>query len=188
MSVLRAAAAPVRVQIRTLLFLTAFLLSGCLGNKSSNAPGVAPPPVVNTMAVRVDSGPAAGTGAINHAYVTVRVCVPGSTTQCANIDHVWLDTGSWGLRLVGSVLAAASVTLGAETDAQGRTIEECLRFAGGQTWGPVVLADVTLAGEVAAKVPVQILNDTAGGTPPPATCAMRSTADFNSESASGKWW
>ncbi len=169
MSVLRAAAAPARAKLCTLFFSASFLVRAWLGNKSGPAPSVAPT-VVNTMAVSVDSGPAAAGGAINHAYVTVRVCVAGSTTQCANIDHVWLDTGSWGLRLVGSVLAAASVTLGAETDAQGRTIEECLRFAGGQTWGPVALADVTLAGEVAAKVPVQILNDTAGGAPPPPGC------------------
>jgi hypothetical protein len=156
--------------IRVGTILIATLLAGCVGNKSPNASGGTPPPVVNTMAVSVDSGPAAATGAINHAYVTVRVCAPGSTTQCANIDHVRLDTGSWGLRLVGSVLAAGAVTLSGETDSQGRTIEECVNFAGGQTWGPVVLADVTLAGEVAAKVPLQILNDTGAGAPPPATC------------------
>ncbi|GAC1664296.1 MAG: DUF3443 domain-containing protein [Steroidobacteraceae bacterium] len=122
------------------------------------------------MSVSVDSGPAAATGAINHAYVTVRICTPGSTTQCATIDHVRLDTGSSGLRLVESVLAAGGVSLGAETDSQARTIEECVKFAGGQTWGAVALADVTLAGEVAAKVPVQVLNDTGAGAPPPATC------------------
>ena len=36
---------------------------------------------------------------INHAYVTVEVCVAGTKT-CASIDHVLLDTGSNGLRLV----------------------------------------------------------------------------------------
>jgi hypothetical protein len=156
--------------IRVGTILAAALLAGCLGNKSTNTSGGTPPPVVNTMAVSVDSGPAAATGAINRAYVTVRVCAPGSTTQCANIDHVWLDTGSWGLRLVGSVLAAGGVTLSGETDSQGRTIEQCVNFVGGHTWGPVALADVTLAGEVAAKVPVQILNDTGAGAPPPAAC------------------
>ena len=98
-----------------------------------------PTPVVNTMTVTVDTGPAAATGAINHAYVTVKVCAPGSQTQCASIDHVLLDTGSWGLRLVRSVLTADTVTLSAETDAQGNTIEECVTFGGGQTWGPVAL-------------------------------------------------
>ncbi|HEY0748469.1 MAG TPA: DUF3443 family protein, partial [Steroidobacteraceae bacterium] len=34
----------------------------------------------------------------------------------------------------------------------------------------VALADVTLAGESALKVPVQIMDDTGSGAPPPATC------------------
>ena len=76
---------------------------------------VPPTPTVNTLAVIVDAGPSVGTppapvGAVNRPYVTVKVCVPGSTT-CANIDHVLLDTGSWGLRLVRSVLTADGVTL-----------------------------------------------------------------------------
>jgi Protein of unknown function (DUF3443) len=155
---------------------TACVLSACLGNKSSTPTSTTPPPpVVNTMTVTVDSGPAAAPGAINHAYVTVRVCAPGSTTQCANVDHVLLDTGSWGLRLVRSVLAAGTVTLSAETDTQGNTVEECETFGGGQTWGPVALADITLAGEVAAKLPVQIMDDTNAGAAPPATCGANGT-------------
>jgi len=167
---------PIRIPHYAACMLTASLLSACLGgNGSSVTSGAPPPPVVNTLAVIVDSGPAAATGAVNHAYVTVRVCAPGSTTQCANIDHVLLDTGSWGLRLVRSVLAAGTVTLTAETDAQGRAIEECETFGGGQTWGPVALADVTMAGEVAAKLPVQVMDDTNAGAPPPATCGANGT-------------
>ena len=155
--------------------LAAALLSACLNNGSTPSSATPPPPVVNTMTVIVDTGPAAAAGAINHAYATVRVCVPGSTTQCANVDHVLLDTGSWGLRLVRSVLAAGTVTLSAETDSQGRAIEECETFGGGQTWGPVALADITLAGEVATKLPVQVMDDTGAGAPPPATCGANGT-------------
>src|ERR1700675_2199841 len=108
------------IQIGTIL--AAALLAACLGNKSTSGVGVTPPPpVVNTVTITVDSGPAAATGQFNHAYVTVKVCAPGSGSQCATIDHVLLDTGSWGLRLVGSVLTAGGVTLSAETDAQGLT-------------------------------------------------------------------
>ena len=167
---------PIRIPHYAACMLTASLLSACVGGKGSSiTSGAPPPPVVNTMALIVDTGPAAAPGAVNHAYVTVRVCVPGSTTQCANIDHVLLDTGSWGLRLVRSVLAAGTVTLTAETDAQGRAIEECETFGGGQTWGPVALADVTMAGEVAAKLPVQVMDDTNAGAPPPATCGANGT-------------
>jgi hypothetical protein len=88
---------------------------------------------------------------------------------------VLLDTGSWGLRLVGSVLAAGGVTLSGETDAQGLAIQECVTFGGGQTWGPVALADVSLAGESAAKLPVQIMDDAGTGAPPPATCGAGGT-------------
>ena len=154
-----------------LIFATVGLLGGCIGgNKGGASNTIPPPPTVNTLAVVVDSGPAAATGAFNTPYVTVKVCAPGSVTQCASIDHVLLDSGSWGLRLVRSVLTASAVTLTPETDAQGQTIEECANFGGGQTWGPVATADVTLAGEVAAKLPIQIMDDTLAGAPIPSTC------------------
>ncbi len=150
------------------------LLGACVGNSSTGAGAKSPPPVQNRLTVIVDSGPAGASGQINHAYVTVTVCVPGSQTQCLNIDHVLLDTGSSGLRLVGSVLSA-SVKLSPETDAQGQTLEECVTFGGGQTWGPVALTDVTLAGEAASKVPIQIMDDTGSSAPPPATCGANGT-------------
>jgi hypothetical protein len=151
-----------------LVVLAPCLLCACIGGSKGTATNTVPPtPTVNTLAVVVDAGPS-GVSAFNRPYVTVKVCVPGSTT-CANIDHVLLDTGSWGLRLVRSVLTASGVTLTPSTDAQGKAIQECAAFSGGQTWGPVAPADVTLAGEVAAKVPVQVLDDTNSSAPPPST-------------------
>jgi hypothetical protein len=158
------------------------LLGGCVGNHTAAA-AKAVPPVLNRMNIMVDSGPAGATGQVNHAYVTVTVCTPGSKTHCATIDHVLLDTGSSGLRVVGSVLAAA-LTLSPEADAQGQTLEECVTFGGGQTWGPVAQADVTLAGELAAKVPIQILDDAASGAAPPGTCGANGTL-LNSVSGFG---
>lgn len=152
-----------------LVILAPCLLCACIGGSKGTATNTAPPaPTVNTLAVIVDAGPVAAGGAINRPYVTVKVCVPGSTT-CANVDHVMLDTGSWGLRLVRSVLSAGGVTLTPSTDAQGQSIQECAVFSGGQTWGPVALADVTLAGEVAAKLPVQVLDDTNSSPQAPTT-------------------
>jgi hypothetical protein len=167
--------------------LATLVLDGCL--KSNGPPGgTSPPaPTPNVMALNVDSGPVGASGAINHAYVTVKVCVSGSQNDCASIDHVLLDTGSFGLRLVRSVLAAHAVTLAAETDGQSRTIEECVSFNGGQTWGPVALADITLAGEVAAKLPVQVMDDTGAGSPPPSGCGSNGTLinDVSGFSANG---
>ena len=150
------------------------LLSACFGGNGTGTAPVKPTQVLNTLALTVDSGPAGASGAVNHAYVTLMVCVPGQA-QCASIDHVLLDTGSEGLRLVRSVLSAQSITLSAQTDGQGRAIEECVSFGGGQTWGPVALADVTLAGESAAKLPIQIMDDTLAGAPPPAICGANGT-------------
>jgi hypothetical protein len=161
-----------------LVVLAPCLLCACIGgsNNGTATNTVPPTPTVNTLAVIVDAGPVAGGGAINRPYVTVKVCVPGSTT-CASVDHVLLDTGSWGLRLVRSVLTASGVTLSPTTDAQSRRIEECASFAGGETWGPVALADVTLAGEVASKVPVQVLDDTntEPGAPSSSACYLNTS-------------
>jgi hypothetical protein len=168
------------------------LLGACFGGNGNGSTAAVnkPAPVLNTLALTVDSGPAGASGAINHAYVTVKVCVSGSQTQCANVDHVLLDTGSEGLRLVRSVLTAQSIALSVETDAQGQAIEECVSFGGGQTWGPVALADVSLAGETAAKVPVQVMDDTLAGAPPPPTCGANGTlldgvAGFNANGVLG---
>ncbi len=162
------------IQIGTML--TAGAMSACIGgNGTTTAAATNPVSTPNTLTLTVDSGPTGATGAINHAYVTVKVCVPGSQTQCASIDHVLLDTGSSGLRLVRSVLAAHAVTLSAEADAQGRAVEECVSFGGGQTWGAVAQADVSLAGETAAKLPVQVMNDTSAGAPPPSGCGANGT-------------
>lgn len=158
-----------RLKSMSAIVCAAVMLTACINNNSKNA-SVAPPPVVNVLALTVDSGPSGVTGAVNHAYATIRICAPGSQSQCTNIDHVLLDTGSFGLRLVRSVLDAGMVSLKATTDAQGLTIEECVHFGGGQTWGAVTLADVTMAGESAANLPVQVMDDTGVGAPPPAGC------------------
>jgi hypothetical protein len=161
--------------IRPAVPIAVCLLSGCLGGNGTSVPAASPTPVLNTTVLVVDGGPAGTSGAINHAYVTVNVCAAGSQMQCADIDHVLLDTGSSGLRLVRSVLAAHTVALTPLADAANRTIEECMSFVGGQTWGPVALADVRLAGETAGKLPVQIMDDTSSDAPPPATCGANGT-------------
>lgn len=162
---------------RALILAAVSLLTACVGSNNPAAGGgtVTATPTLNVVSLSIDSGPTGAPGQFNHAYVTVRVCTPGSTSQCANIDHVLIDTGSSGLRLVRSVLTAAGVTLPTALDASGQSIEECVSFGGGQTWGPVASADVALAGETAAALPVQILDDTGTGAPPPANCGARGT-------------
>jgi hypothetical protein len=104
--------------------------------------------------VIVDSGP--NTGSVNTLFVSVTVCVPGSTTNCQTIDHIQVDTGSYGLRLLAPVL---SVKLPVVTLANGNSLVECTQFVDGFSWGPVESADVQIAGETAHSLPVQVIGD-----------------------------
>jgi hypothetical protein len=114
----------------------------------------------NEVAVSVDSGV---TGVPNMPFVSVTVCAPG-TTQCQTIDHVLVDTGSWGLRVFASQLPA-SMTLPQQQDAQGNQLAECMQFFDGYTWGSVRLADVHIGGETAPSLPIQVIDPGYSATP-----------------------
>jgi Protein of unknown function (DUF3443) len=123
---------------------------------------------MNVAPIIVDAGPNPSSfTTANVAFVTVTVCVPGSPTQCQNIDHVQVDTGSEGLRLLSSVL---TVSLPQQT-VGGNPLDECTMFLDGYVWGSVAAADVTIAGETASNIPVHLLNSST----PPATCSQQST-------------
>ena len=127
------------------------------GTPTSNAGGnsVTPPTASNVAAVVVDPGPAGNY--TNGLFVTVTVCVPGTTT-CQSIDHVLVDTGSEGLRVLGSVL---TLPLPQQKDATGNAIAQCNVFADGTfTWGPLASADIQIAGEKASAVPIQVIGET----------------------------
>jgi hypothetical protein len=116
----------------------------------------------------VDSGPS-GVAAFNFAYVTVTICAPGSTTNCQNIDHVKVDTGSIGLRIVSSVLSttlAAALPQEIDPALQSSPIAECAAPTYNIPnlvvwWGPVKHADVSISGETASNVAIQVIGDPA---------------------------
>jgi len=113
------------------------------------------PPNVETLTV--DAGP---TGGVNTAFVSVTLCVPGSTTSCQTIDHIEVDTGSIGLRILAD--APLTLALPQETNGSGGPpITECLQFADGSSYGSLRVADVTLpgSGEQASNVVVQLIGD-----------------------------
>jgi len=56
----------------------------------------------NQIPVVVDAGPA-GANAINLLYASITLCAPG-TTNCQTIDHLVVDTGASGVRVLASVL------------------------------------------------------------------------------------
>lgn len=110
------------------------------------------PSGANVAAVTVDLGPDGNS--VNTLFVSVTVCVPGSTTNCQTIDHVEVDTASYGLRLLSSVVM---VPLPVQTLTSGASLLECTNFVQGYSWGPVVAADVQIAGETASSLPVQVI-------------------------------
>ena len=129
----------------------------------------------NSMPIALDAGPTGiATRQINVPYVSVTVCPPNSsgvTLACQTIDHVQLDTGSTGLRLLNSVLYS-NLNLPSANTSGGPAIGECATFGIGVTWGSVVLADIYLGGEVARSVPIQNIGAQPGGvTAVPADCS-----------------
>ncbi len=141
-------------------FLTGALLTlaGCGGGGSVAASST--PTTVNNVAVIVDTGPPL-VDAVNSLYITVTLCAPGDNSQCQTIDHVLVDTGSTGFRVLASVLGngVSPAQLGAVTDANGNAIVECTQFVDGYSWGPVKTATLQIAGEVASNVPIQVIGD-----------------------------
>ena len=124
-----------------------------------------PPAVRNALSVSVDAGPP-GTGYnVNRLYTDVTICKPGSTTQCQTIDHVLVDTGSTGLRLLSSAMAP-DLNLSRVPGASGLPLLNCSQFVDNTfAWGPVATADIVLGGETAANVPIQIIADPAFNRP-----------------------
>jgi hypothetical protein len=108
------------------------------------------------------------------------VCLPGTST-CQTISHVLVDTGSYGLRLLASALNGLITTAHYQQDPStgGNYIVECLPFADGYTWGPVASVDLYIGGEKASGLPINIIDDSAGGTLEPAAPASCSSQGNN---------
>ena len=156
------------------------LLSACGGGGGSGgssnpplasgvclAPSASTPanPASNAIPITVENWQCNGTpvGNVNTPYVSVTVCQPGTTT-CQTIDHVLLDTGSFGLRILASTLALPALTSG------GAPVGECAQFLSFNTWGAVQRADIHLASETASNVPIQVIGSMPSG-PNNAPCA-----------------
>jgi hypothetical protein len=143
-----------RLGLSAVLCLSAFACGGGGGSASNGGPPPPPPPTNNTASVIVDAGP--NSSSVNTLFTSVTICVPGSTTSCQTIDHIQVDTGSYGLRILAPVL---TLTLPIEKLASGNSLAECTQFVDGFSWGPIVTADIQIAGETAHSLPVQVIGD-----------------------------
>jgi hypothetical protein len=107
----------------------------------------------NVMNANVTHG-VTGRG-VEQPFGAIKVCVPGSTTQCQIISGLLIDTGSFGLRIFSQAL---TVHLPVQTSGSDR-IAECAAFGSFTAWGRVATADVTMGGEPTIQnLPVQIIN------------------------------
>lgn len=99
-----------------------------------------------------------GCGYINQPCISVKVCVPGTST-CEVIDNILLDTGSYGLRLFN---CATSLSLPSQTIISSGTsypLVELVSYADHTCdWGPIKLADVILGSQTASNIPIQIVS------------------------------
>ncbi|MGC1458482.1 MAG: DUF3443 family protein [Steroidobacteraceae bacterium] len=163
------------------LICLALVLAGCGGGGGTVATGSGGgggggggggvPTAYNVVNAIVDQGPAAlinsGTAAVNIMYVKVTICVPGSTSNCQTIDHVQVDTGSQGLRILRSALNSTLANALPPVAINNGSLAECLEFVDGYSWGPVVTADMYIGGsdtvttgESAPGIPLQIIGTT----------------------------
>jgi len=156
-----------------------FALSACgggggsgslMGGGSSGGSGGIASPGPNVATITVDPGPNGAVGVFNTPFVTVTICAPGSTTNCQTIDHIEVDTGSYGLRIISS---AINPTLLAALPAEltpGFTVPivECTMFGDGYSWGSMRTADLTISSEKAANLPMQVIGDQPAGSVPSA--------------------
>jgi hypothetical protein len=153
-----------RVGVCAALCLPALSCGGGGGGSLSAASSA--PTGSNVAGIVVDAGPTSTSPDVNTLFTTVTVCVPG-TASCQTIDHIQVDTASYGLRILAPVL---TLSLPVQTAANGASLLECTQFVDGYSWGPVTLADVKISGESADSVPVQVIGDPSFATVP-ANCS-----------------
>ncbi len=165
------------------------LLLGACGGCSSSSSGPADVtnlsvPVAaftNSAALSVNGGPSGNQ--VNRLYTTVTVCIPGSSTQCTELDHILVDTGSVGLRVLASEL---NVPLPRALSNGGQSLINCVQFIDNTyAWGPVATADVRWGGKVASNIPIQVIADpavSASGS----TCRTGATPILDTSTAGAK--
>ena len=172
--------------------VTTIIGGGTGGGTGGSVVAIDTPTGPNTTEIVVDSGPAQGfsLGAANIPYVTVTVCTPGSSSDCVTIDHVLLDTGSIGLRLLKSTVAklslpAVAVPVDAPSATPAGAAVECYQFVLGGLWGPLATVDLRIGGELASSLPIQLIDDaTPASYAAPADCVKASNGGLQASVAS----
>lgn len=173
-----------------ILLAGAVFVAGCGGSstttsKTTTTTGGGGSTGSNVMPISVNGGPTVGQldGGIypNGAFASATICAPGSTTNCVTVNGLLVDTGSTGLRVLQS--AVSSLNLPTVNASNGSAAYDCVSFVDDSfLWGPVLQADVTLGGETASKLPIQMISTS---TNVPSTCSNGSTLNENTLASLG---
>lgn len=177
-------------RLSILIVLTgAFVIAGCGGSSTKTSTSTTTSgtgsTTANVLAIAVNGGPTVGQmdGGIypNGAFASATICSPGSTTNCVTVNGLLVDTGSTGLRVLQS--AVSSLNLPTVNASNGSAAYDCVSFVDNSyLWGPVQQADVTLGGETASKLPLQIISTS---TDVPTSCSNGSTMNENTLASLG---
>lgn len=167
-----------RLCLAASVVLLAAIGSACGGGSSRNLSRASG---TNVQAIAVNAGPE--NNYANGLFTTITVCAPGSST-CTNVSGVLVDTGSFGLRILSSALGTVAASLPQQT-ANGTPVVECGKFVSSEVWGPVKTADISISGEKAASVPIQVIDPSVAAIPPGCKAAGPAEEDLTSLGANG---
>lgn len=126
----------------------------------------------NNLLVSVEDGPRGFQLApnANILYATVSVCSP-LDGQCVSIDHVQVDTGSVGLRVLASKVKSLNLPPVEVASSPSLNAWECFPFVIGGLWGANAKATVGLGRQSTGIVAVQLIEDSVNpALPAPPNC------------------
>jgi Protein of unknown function (DUF3443) len=155
---------------------------GCGSNNGTTPVGVPTGGNNNVLPIAVDGGPNPSQNGIytNGVFASATICSPGSTSNCVTVDHLLVDTGSYGVRVLQSALG--SLSLPGLNASNGSQAYNCVAFADlSFLWGPVMKASVTLSGETANNIPIQVISSSPGAIP--TSCSSGNTTGLENTQA-----
>ena len=156
------------------------------GNATSIGSGNVAPMVVDGFPCAA-GGTVGGANTGNVPYVTVKICAPGSTTNCQIIDHVTVDTGSTGLRIAASALSSTLQPGNGLPTVAGSTastaLAECETYVASYAYGPIVSADIYIAGKLVKSASMQVFGSSA--YPVPSDCSSQGGMETDTTQAFG---
>ena len=169
-----------------LLILLTCILTACGGGGSSGGTsttgsGNGGGTIVNNnnaIAISVSSGPQ--NNYLNGLFGSITLC--NSNNACTTVNNVIFDTGSVGIRILGSALPNNFLT--ANSNGSGGTYSNCGVFADGFTWGDLSSATITLGNlKSTTSVPVQVIGQSS--FPVPSGCSSGNGTQMTTLSALG---